>query len=320
MQPIKYYEPKTLDDAVKILTTIPDAAIIAGGTDLLHVIRQNCLPTFQPTALINIKKIPGLSYIKEEGGTLKIGPATTLVDIANNETVKTKYRALAMAAAHVASPLIRNMGTIAGNICQDVWCWYYRASDNQFNCIRKGGAICYAIGGDNRYYHSIFGGPRGCYAVCPSDTAPALVALNATIVTTKRNIPAENFFTELQPGHILEKAELVKEIQIPTPPATSKSAFMKAAIRPSIDFALASAAVWYNISGGNVTESRIVLGGVYLTPKRAKAAEDFLKGKAITGETAAAAGKQAVIDAIPMVGNAYKKSVAAAMVTKALLA
>jgi len=319
MQPIKYYEPKTLDEAAKLLTDIPDAAIIAGGTEILHVMKQNALPK-QPTALIDIKKVTGLSYIKEEGGTLKIGPTTLLVDIASNETVRTKYRALAMAAAHVASPLIRNMGTIAGNICQDVWCWYYRASDNQFNCVRKGGAICYAMGGDNRYYHSIFGGPKGCYAVCPSDTAPALVALNATIVTTKRNIPAENFFTELQPGNVLEKNEIIKEIQIPTPPATSKSAFMKTAIRPSIEFAIASAAVWYNISGGNVTDSRIALGAVYLTPKRAKAAEDFLKGKAITEETATQAGQQAVIDAIPMPGNAYKKIVTATMVKRALLA
>lgn len=319
MKPFTFYNPKTLDEAVTILKGNPDAALLAGGTEILHTMKQNSLPK-QPLALVNLKSIDGLSYIKEESGTLKIGPTTKLVDIARNTTVAGSYRALSMAASHVASPLIRNMGTIAGNLLQDVWCWYYKGSDMAFSCIRKGGAICYAQAGDNRYYHSIYGGPRGCYAVHPSDTAVALVALNASVVTTTRTIPIEQLFQELAPGHTLTSGEILKEVQVPTPASGSKSAFMKVAIRDSIDFSLASAGVWYTPSTGSVTDARIALGGVYLTPRRATAAETYLKGKAIDATTADATGAAAVSDATPMSQNALKKQLAATMVKRALLA
>jgi len=319
VKPFSFYNPKTLDEAVTLLKGNVDAAVLAAGTELLHTMKQNSLPK-QPLALVNLKSISGLSYIKEEGGTLKIGPTTKLVDIANNTTITDGYRALSMAASHVASPLIRNMGTIAGNLLQDVWCWYYKASDNNFNCIRKGGAICYAQAGDNRYYHSIFGGPRGCYAVHPSDTAVALVALNASVVTTTRTIPIQQLFQELAPGHTLTSGEIVKEVQVPTPASGSKSAFMKVAMRDSIDFAIASAGVWYTPATGAVSDVRIALGGVYLTPRRATGAETYLKGKAVDATSADGAGAAAVADATPMSVNAFKKQLAATMVKRALLA
>jgi xanthine dehydrogenase YagS FAD-binding subunit len=319
MKQLLHYSPTTLDEASKLLSDNASSAAIAGGTELFHSLKQNNLPN-EPNVIVDLKSIPGLDYIKEESGTLKIGPNTKLVTIATNTTVKGNYAALAQAAAHVASPLLRNMGTIAGNLCQDVWCWYYRGTDNLYNCIRKGGAICYAQAGDNRYYHSIFGGPRGCYAVHPSDTAVALEALNASVVTTTQTLTMDNLFTELAPGHTLQKGELIKEIQVPTPASGSKSAFMKVATRDSIDFALASAAVWYSVSGGTVSDCRIVLGGVYQTPRRATAAESQLKGKAISEDVAAQTGQQAVADATPMTGNSFKKQLAATMVKRALLA
>jgi xanthine dehydrogenase YagS FAD-binding subunit len=319
MKAFSFYNPKTLDEAASLLKANPDAAFLAGGTEITHTMKQNSLPK-QPTALVNLKSISGLSYITESGGTLKIGPTTKLVDIANNTTVAGSYRALAMAASRVASPLIRNMGTIAGNLLQDVWCWFYKGSDNAFNCIRKGGAICYAQAGDNRYYHSIFGGPRGCYAVHPSDTAVALVALNASVVTTTRTIPIQQLFQELAPGHTLTSGEILTEVQVPTPASGSKSAFMKVAMRDSIDFAIASAAVWYTPATGAVSDTRIVLGGVYQTPRRATAAETYLKGKAVDATSADGAGAAAVSDATPMSVNAFKKQLAATMVKRALLA
>ena len=157
--------------------------IIAGGTDLLGTLKDNILPTY-PATVINIKTIPGLDYIKEEAGMLKIGATTRLADIAANPAINQKYTALAQAASRVATPHVRDMGTIGGNIAQLHRCWYFRKPENRFNCVRKGGTTVLAMAGDNRY-HSIFGVVNKCIAVHPSDMAPALIALNAKIVTTR---------------------------------------------------------------------------------------------------------------------------------------
>jgi xanthine dehydrogenase YagS FAD-binding subunit len=319
MQQFLHYSPKTLDEASSILKANPTSAAIAGGTEILHTLKQNSLPT-QPTVLVDLKSIPNLDFINESGGVLKIGPNTTLVEIANSATVKGNYAALAQAAAKVATPALRNMGTIAGNIGQDVWCWYYRGTDNLFNCIRKGGAICFAQAGDNRYYHSIFGGPKGCYAVSPTDTGIALSALNASLITTSRTLSMDSFFTESAPANTLAAGELIKEIDIPTPAAGSKSAFVKIATRPSMDFSLASAAVWYTPASGAVTDSRIYLGGVYQKPYRATAAEAALKGQTISATVAMTVGQASVASASPMTGNSFKKQLSAVAIARALQA
>ncbi len=319
MQQFINYSPKTLDEASTLLKNNANSAAIAGGTELLHEMKQNFTGT-TPTVLVDLKTIPGLDYITESGGVLKIGPNTKLVTIANSSTVSGNYSALAQAAGKVGTPLLRNMGTIAGNIAQDVWCWYYRGTDNLYNCIRKGGAVCFAVAGDNRFYHSIFGGPKGCYSVIGSDTGIALSALNASVVTTKQTLTMDKFFVETAPGNTLAVGELIKEIQIPTPAAGSKSAFVKIAIRDSIDFSLASAAVWYTPGTGAVSDCRIFLGGVYQTPRRATAAESYLKSKTIAADVAAATGQAAVSDASPQTGNAYKKQLAAVAVQRALQA
>jgi xanthine dehydrogenase YagS FAD-binding subunit len=319
MKQFLFYNPTSLDDAATYLTNHTGSVAFAGGTDVMHMLKQNCMPT-NPTALVNLKAIPNLDTITESGGMLKIGPNAKLAAIANSATVSGSYRALAQAAGKVGAPVLRNMGTIAGNIAQDVWCWYYRGTDVVYNCVRKGGAVCFAQAGDNRWYHSIYGGPKGCYAICPSDTAIALSALNASVVTTKRTITMDNFFVESAPGNTLAAGELIKEIDVPTPAAGSKSAFVKFAIRDSIDFSLASAAVWYTPASGAITDCRIYMGGIYQKPKRATAAESYLKGKTIAADVAAATGQNATSDAVPMTGNAYKKALAASLVAKALLA
>src|SRR4030042_5300043 len=192
MRRFAHFNASSIENAVSLFRRYgKNAAIIAGGTDLLGKMKDEILPR-HPQAIINIKSIPGLDFIKKEGGMLKIGALTRLEAIAAHDTVKTRYGALAEAAHRTASPHIREMGTLGGNICQDIRCWYYRNPNNRFPSLRKGGGRCYAIEGDNRY-HSIFGGSveGGCYAVHPSDTATALIALHAKIVTSKRTMRAE---------------------------------------------------------------------------------------------------------------------------------
>lgn len=247
---------------------------------------------------------------------LKIGALASLRDIAENTTVNNKYTALAQAADRAASPNLRVMGTIAGNICQHVRCWYYRANNNHFNCLRKNPAgLCNAQIGDNRY-HSIFGGINGCFAVNPSDTAPALVALDANVVTSKRTVGIEEFMTgDGKKTTILDDDEIVTEIQIPE--FTGKSAFIKFALRKSIDFPIVNCAA--AISNGT---AMICLNAVSHNPHRATAAEESIAGKTIDEANAEAAGVAAVAGAtaIPGGNNKWKIQIAKVMVKRTLLA
>jgi xanthine dehydrogenase YagS FAD-binding subunit len=310
-----HVDAKTVDEAAAMLRT-GKASLISGGTDLLGTLRFEVLPNY-PEVLVNLKTVPGLDYVKEEGGMLKIGALTRLEDIAKNDTIRTRYAALAEGAHRVATPHIRDMGTIAGNICQLPRCWYFRIPDNRFYCIRKGGKTCYAMAGDNRY-HSIFGATKYCLAVNPSDTAPALVALNARIKTNKRLIEAEQFWAMSIPGStILAIDEIVTEIQVPTPAAGVKSAFIKFAIRKSIDFPIVNCAAM--IGAG---DARICLNAVYSKPYRAAEAEAAIKGKSLDEANADAAGAAAVAAAKALPGdrNKWKIPIAKAMVKRAILA
>ena len=316
MKTFTHTNAKTLAEARKALSGT-GTAIIAGGTDLIGTLKDNILPdNMHPVTLVNIKTIPNLDYIKEESGVLKIGAATRLADIAANTTVSGKYTALAQAASRVATPHVRDMGTIGGNIAQLHRCWYFRKPENRFPCFRKGGKTCYAMTGDNRY-HSIFGPVNTCIAVHPSDTAPALIALDAKVVTSNRTIPIEQFFDVKTPGNtVLNAGEIITEIQIPAPPAGAKSAFLKMAIRKSIDFPIVNVAVR---AGGSSTP-RIAMNAVAPKPYRATKAEESLAGKAINEANATAAGEAAVADAKPMFEAAkYKIQIAKTLVKRALM-
>jgi xanthine dehydrogenase YagS FAD-binding subunit len=317
MKPLKKFthmDANTVAEAIAALAE-GNAEVNAGGTDLVGTLRFGVLPDY-PETIINLKTItPSLDYIKEEGETLKIGALTRLEDIATDATVLSKYTALAEAAAKTASPHIREAGTIGGNICQLNRCWYFRVRDNRFDCIRKGGNMCYAMAGENRY-HSIFGAVKACVAVNPSDTAPALVVLNASIVTSKRTIVAEEFWDMAIPGStVLDADEIVTEIQVPAPASGVKSAFVKMALRTSIDFPIVNCAA---AIGGS--DARICLNAVYNKPYRATAAEDAIKGQTINEETAEAAGTAAVSGAVALSKNKWKIQVAKTMVKRAILA
>jgi len=318
----KHFNAYSIDEAVEILSRYGRrAGIIAGGTDLLGKMKDMILPSY-PEALVNIKTIPGLDSIREDGGMLKVGALTKLSQVATHPVVLSKYKALAEAALRTASPQIRNMGTIAGNICQDIRCWYYRGPLNRFSCLRKGGGRCYALKGDNRF-HSIFGGSveKGCVAVHPSDTASALIALGAFVKTSKRTVELENFFeVRLHSTTVLEPDEIVMEIHIPEPPAGARSTFIKFAQRKSIDFPIVNCSVALILEKGLVSDARICLNAVHVVPRRVIKAEKAINGKAIEEMNAAEAGQAAVSDARPLENNAYMVQVARTLVKRSILA
>jgi len=321
MKTFHHINASSVDEAVSWLRRYGHRAnLIAGGTDLIGKMKDEILPTY-PEAIVNLKTIPGLDFIKEEGAVLKIGALSRLHDIATNPTIIARYPALAVAAHRTASPNIRQMGTIGGNICQDIRCWYYRNPRNRFPCLRKGGGRCYAIDGDNRY-HSIFGGSveGGCIAVHPSDTAPALIALNARIGTSKRMIDAEDFFlVDVLKTTILDADEIVTEIHVPEPSSGTRSAFLKFAIRKSIDFPIVNCAAMITSLAGRVSAARICLNAVFVRPYRAIRAEEAIVGKAIEEMTAESAAAAALSGAQPLEHNRYMVQIGETLVRRTIM-
>ena len=322
MRTFAHFNPRTLNEAVAILQRYgTKARVIAGGTDILGKMKDRILPVY-PEALVNIKTIADLDFIETTRGTARIGALARLEDIAANEMIKERYPALAEAARRTASPHLRAMGTIGGNICQDIRCWYYRNANNRFPCMRKGGGRCYAIEGDNRF-HSIFGGSveGGCYAVHPSDTAPALLVLGALAKTTKRTIPLDDFFgVDVRKTTVLDPDEIVTELRIPAPAKGAKSAFLKFALRKSIDFPIVNCAAAVTLSGDRVASAKICLNAVYVKPYRASAGEELIRGKTLGDDDIGAAADAAVSGAVPMTRNRYLIQVARTLVKRALIA
>jgi len=292
---------------------------MAGGVDLISLMKDGVV---EPKALVNLKTIQDLTYIREDAEGLKIGALTSIDEIENARVIKDKYTMIAEAAHSVASPQVRNMATIGGNLCQEVRCWYYRRSPvtgTSFYCLRKGGKHCYAIAGRNEY-HAIFRTGK-CFAVCPSDLAPALIALEAKVKVARldgeRVVPLERFYTPL--GNILEPDEIITEILVPAQPPDSKQKYLKFRLRKSIDFAISSVAASIIAESGRITKARIVLGGVAPTPYRAIRAEEVLKGQMITASVVEASAKAAVKEAKPLSLNAYKVPITEALVKRAIV-
>ena len=322
MKSFAHYNAGTVREAVKLLKEYDGKARInAGGTDLLGALRDKSIPVY-PEALINIKNIKDLEYIRKDKAGLQIGALTKLADIVSSQEVVENYPILAEAAHTVATPQIRNMGTLGGNLAQDVRCWYYRYPaqiGGPVTCLRKGSGTCLAVRGDNRY-HAVIGGKK-CFAVCPSDTATALAALDAHVVAAgpegKRKIAVADFYNPL--GNALGKDEIILSVLIPKRPGESRQRFSKFTLRKPIDFAVVSVAVVIDIADGLCKDLRIVLGAVAPGPYRAYAAEEYLKGRAIDEETAAKAAELALKDAKPLSMNGYKIKIAQTLVKRVLL-
>lgn len=321
MKPFRHYDAGSVDEALALLREHGgNARVTAGGTDLLGVLKSEILPAY-PEALINLKTISGMDTIDADEAEVRIGAMTRLAAVIESSMVKDRLPALALAARSVGSPELRNMGTIGGNLCQDTRCWYYRYPDQmggQIPCYRKGKGPCHAIKGDNRY-HAVLEG-RKCYAVCPSDLAIALAALQAEAITAgpagERTIPLANLYHAL--GTVLDPGELITRIRIPNPAGSTVQRFSKFRLRNAVDFAVVSVAVVLEVTGGVCQDARIVLGAVAPTPYRAVAAEKVLRGKALNNRRAALAAAAALQDARPMSRNAYKIEIAKTLVERVL--
>jgi xanthine dehydrogenase YagS FAD-binding subunit len=313
-----YVRPGTLTEAVKWLSG-PGARAHAGGTDLLGCLRDEVFGAETVVSLTKLDELRGVAATSDGG--LRIGALATVAEIAAHAVIKEKYAGLSQAASLVASPQLRNQGTIGGNLCQRPRCWYFRGD---YACTRKGGELCYAIEGENQY-HAIFGG-GACWIVHPSDTAPALVALDAKfrIVGPKgsRTVPAEKFFVlpdeHAQKETVLEAGEVLTEILLPPPPAGQASAYRKVRARGSWDFAMAGIATAVVLKAGKVADARIVLSGVAPAPWRLQAVEKLVIGQKLDAKLVAKAADLAVVGAKPLAQNAYKVPLVRGIVEEAL--
>jgi xanthine dehydrogenase YagS FAD-binding subunit len=279
---------------------------------------------FDVSTVVSITRLKELQGIRATtDGGLRIGSLTTISEVARNPVIKARYRALSVAASEVASPQLRNQGTIGGNLCQKPRCWYYRG---EFHCLRKGGDQCYAIKGENPY-HCIFGG-ENCFIVHPSDTAPALVALQASVTIAgpngRRTVAVENFHMPPSEDYtretVLEPAEIVTEIVLPPPADGLQSSYRKVRARRAWDFALAGVALAIVLSGDQAADSRVVLSGAAPVPWRSTGAEKVVKGSRLDWDRAAKAAEAAVKNAEPMEQNKYKIPLFRGLIEQQLMA
>jgi xanthine dehydrogenase YagS FAD-binding subunit len=309
MPEFELLQPSSIADGQKLLEQHgPDAWVLAGGLDSFDWLKDRIK---KPKTVVDLSGIEELKGIRANSDGIEIGAMTTLTDIVQNPVIKEKYNLLAEAASLVASPQIRNQGTIGGNVTQDARCWYYRAG---WPCYRAGGNICYADTPEGRNReHAILQADR-CVAVNPSDTAPALIALDAKFVIRTRHgervVDAEDYFVgpdiDITRLHILQPGDLLTAIRIPSTWAGAKFYFEKVRDRNVWDFPLLNVASAMVISGGNIERMRIAINGAAARPLRLKTVEGAVRGMPPNSATGEMAGKLAVHGAVPLQFNAYK--------------
>jgi xanthine dehydrogenase YagS FAD-binding subunit len=323
MPDVQLFQPVELDDALNLLDRHGDGGwLLGGGQDTYGWLKDRVK---HPSALIDLNGIEELRGIRDSGDGVEIGAVTTLIEVIANEGIRRDFGLLSQAAARVASPQIRNVGTLGGNLVQDARCWYYRRG---LSCYRAGGNLCYADTpqGMNRE-HALFGASR-CVAVSPSDTATALVALEASMVARsldgERVIPADKFF--VGPGsHItrmtaLEDDEILTAIRIPAKWAGKRFYFEKVSDRNVWDFALVSIAAAMSIDNGVIGEARFVCGGVACTPYRLRKVESAAIGRALSEDSAEALAPLASSGAKPLNYNQFKVPLMENLVRRAMRA
>jgi len=307
----------TPSQARELLAEKEGGVLKAGGIDVIDHLKEHLL---EPPRVVDIKRIPGLDKITVEAdGSLRIGTLATLAQVAAHEAVRKTHPALARACGEAASPQVRNVATIGGNLLQRPRCWYYRLES--YKCVKKGGDVCFAVAGENRY-HVIFGGGPA-FPPHPSNAAVPLVAYGASFVLDgpkgARTVPAGEFFVLPAKNptreNVLQPGELLLEIRVP---ATTgwKSAYYEVRERAAFDWPLVSAAIAIKAEGGVVKDARVVLGQVATIPWRAAAAEKALVGKPLGAASAEAAGKAAAFGAEPMTDNGYKVDLVTTLVRR----
>lgn len=321
MPDIELYQPTDEANALALAATLGrDGWLLGGGQDTYGWLKDR---NKSPSAMIELTQIDAWKGIRETADGIEIGAVTTLTEIANNPLVQSRYGLLAKAAGVVASPQIRNVGTLGGNLVQDARCWYYRRG---LDCYRAGGNICYADSpqGLNRE-HALFGASR-CVAVSPSDTAPALVALDATMVVQsqrgQRLIPAQNFFVgpdrDILHMTVLNEGEILTAIRIPNTWADAEFYFEKVADRNVWDFALVNIAAVMKVSGGVIQDARLACGAVECVPRRLTAVENALRGQQRSEQLAEQVAAIATQGARPLNYNHFKVPLMANLVKRAV--
>lgn len=315
--------PKSVREAVALLGKTHEqgrsASIVGGGSDLLGMVKEHLV---EPDVLVNLKAIRGLDQIETQHGHLKIGGLATLDAVSRDARIRKEYTVLAEAAENVGTPQIRNAGTLAGNVCQRPWCWYFR---NGFPCLKNGGKICFSASGENQL-HAIFGGGPS-YIVHPSDTAPALVALDAEFhiagPSGERTLPASEFFqlprVDASRENVLSKDEVLTAVRLPAARPGTRSTYHKVLDREAWTHAVVSVAIVLEMDHQTCRSARVVLGGVAPIPWRLPKVEAMLAGQRITPELAAQAGEAAIEGAHPLAKNKYKLPLTKGVVRRTLL-
>ena len=283
------------------------AVVKAGGVDLLDLMKNGVVT---PPKLVNIRNIDGLRGIRQTPQGLHIGALTTLTEIAEHPVIRSQYTILSDTCGHAATPHIRNMATLGGNLLQQNRCWYFRSED--FQCLKKGKDICFAFNGLNQY-HAIFDNGT-CPSVAPSSAAVALLGLNASVelVSTKakRTVAIKDFYVQPDVNPmtrtVIAPDELLTAVLVPKPAAGTRSAYQKYGEKQSFDWAIADAGVVLEMEGGLCRRAVVVMGAASPVVRRAPQAEALLTGKPITEESARAAGKAAMEGAQPLSMNGYK--------------
>ena len=316
MRPLTNQNAGTLAEAVSLAQEAirqgRSVSFAGGGSDLLQLMKDRLVNrpgSETPDVLVNLKSVDGLDQITPNGGGVTIGGLTTLRALTEHAVIRERFTAVAEAAETVATRQIRNTGTVAGNVVQRPWCWYYR---NGFDCYKAGGNRCYSIAGENQL-HAIFGGGPS-YIVHPSDLAPTLVAFDAVFRIVgpagERTIPVSDFFVlprdDAEHENVLADDEILASVDLPEPPADLRSRYEKIMDRDMWTHAISSACVSLRMDGDLCRAARIVLGGVAPVPWGVEAAEEMLVDQRITPELARRVGAAAVAGARPLSKNAYK--------------
>ncbi len=320
MQPFAYVRAESIGAAVKHLA-VKGAVAHAGGTDLLGCLRDGVLSAGTVVSLSGLAPLRKIE--RSPTGGIKIGALATLAEVAAHPEIQENFRTLAQAASEVASPQLRNQGTLGGNLCQKPRCWYYRG---EFHCLRKGGDQCFAVGGENAG-HCLWGG-ENCYMVHPSDTAPALAALEAKVLVEgprgRRAVPVDAFFVppEKDPTRetVLGPGEIVTHVELPAAARGLRSVYRKVRARRSWDFALAGVALALVFDGDRVARARVFLSGAAPIPWRSREVEAAITGRKLEPRVIREAAEAAVRTARPMEQNGYKVPLFKAVIEEQLLA
>jgi len=323
MPNMELYQPVQVEDALAIADRLAERGwLVGGGQDTYGWLKDRAKSA---DALIDLSAIESLRGIRETADGIEIGALTTLTEVATSDLIGSSYSLLADAAGKVASPQIRNIGTLGGNVSQDVRCWYYRRG---LSCYRAGGNLCYADTpqGMNRE-HALFDQSR-CVAAGASDTAPALVALDASMViqnvSGERVVSAQDFFVgpanDIENTTILRPGDILTAVRIPSTWANADFYWEKVADRNVWDFSLVNVAAAFKVSGGQIQDSRIVVGAVQTTPRRLTDVENAIRGSARSAETADSVKEMATTGARTLAHNGFKVPLMQNLVKRAISA